>query len=348
MLNTFYVSDFSAIEARVLAWLAGEEDILSAFREGRDVYCESASQAFGRTVTPKDKYERSVGKVRELASGYQGGIGAMATMSKAYGVDLAPAFDLLWGEADADTRKSAVSSYETYLKRLIPFPRKENPEAYDDHFEGMLLVARKGLGEPLPPGVLYWAAGVSADILKQLWRRKNKNIVSFWEECETAAINAVLTGEKQFVGGEAKGRPLITYGTYGKFLLCKSPSGNCISYPMAKVSATETPWGIKDATLSYHTQDDKTWQFGRKFTYGGKLVENITQFVARDCLADAMLRVDDAGFDLVLHVHDEVVVDANPSKDSFTQFHDIMSTAPHWAVGLPFKAESWHGQRYRK
>ena len=135
---------------------------------------------------------------------------------------------------------------------------------------------------------------------------------------------------------------------YGEHLLCRLPSGNCLVYPCAKVSEQKTPWGEMKYTLTYTTQNSQTYQYVRTHTYGGKLVENITQGAARDLLAAALIRLDRAEFCIVLHVHDEVVADGVIGTRDIEEFERIMAEVPPWAEGLPIKVETWKGHRYKK
>jgi DNA polymerase len=311
-----YVGDYSAIEAMVLPWLADVEEKLDIFRTGQDVYCHAATTIYARPITPKNKPERAVGKVSELALGYGGGINAYGTMARGYGVDIAPAYDALWPTAEEHERERAILSYDSYIKRC----------------------EQNDVTEPLDK-----LSGLAADIIKQRWRLNNPEIVQLWYDVERAAIEAVLTGEKQYAAkctfGVAKG---------GDFLLCKLPSGKCISYAFPKVTNADTPWGEKKKTLTYMRVNPKTKNWERMGTYGGKLVENITQATAREILAAAMVRLDDAGFTLILTVHDEVISDELLERDDLALFTEIMAFVPPWAKGLPIKVESWKGRRYRK
>lgn len=328
------VSDFSAIEARVLPWLAGQESTLDLFRQNEDVYCHSAGQTYGRQITKKDKYERSVGKVQELALGYQGGIGAFGTMARGYGVDLRPAYSSIWPTATTEEQEKARLAYASYLGRC----------------------EKAGEVDPLDR-----ASGYAADVIKQRWRKSNPMVVAFWDELEKAAIAAVLNPKQKFtVGGEDDGgfgstRPTITFGMYKDYLLMRLPSGGCLVYPKPRVSENETPWGQKKLSLSYYTVDSVTYQYKRTWTYGGKLAENATQAVARDLLADAMLVMEDAeahgyscNYPIVLHVHDEAVPEVPEGVGSVEEVERIMISSSPWAVGLPLKAEGGRMKRYRK
>lgn len=308
------VCDFSSIEAVTLPWLAEQDSTLEVFRQGEDLYCHEAEHIFGRKIDKSQKYERQVGKTAVLGLGYQGGIGAFGTMARAFNVNLEPAYHVLWASATEEEKEKARSAYQYYLKR-------NEKEAL-----------KKPIGH---------AEGYAADIIKQRWRASNAYVVEFWRAIENAAINAVLLGEKQTVGK-------ITFGMYGPYLLCKLPSGTCLSYPDAKVSNAEDPFGRKKKTLTYKTQNDQNFQYARTYTYGGKLVENITQAVSRDLLADAMIRVEKGGYPIVLHVHDEIVSEKPEGEGSLEEFTQLMSEVPIWAEGLPLKAEGWRGKRYKK
>lgn len=315
-----FVGDFSSIEAVVGPWLAGQQSTLDLFIAGVDLYVDEAKGIFNDpTLTPKNKYQRSVGKVGVLALGFAGGIGAYGTMALSMSVSLLPAYEALWETATIEEQQRAARAYKMYLKR------------------------EETKGNPYPLGE---REGLVADIIKQRWRKKNPKIVAFWQELEDAAVKAVLTGEKHRVGGD--GRPAITYGMVGTSLVCQLPSGGYIVYPFAKVSNAETPWGEKKQTLSYRTEDSQTKQFLRVSTYGGKLFENVVQSTARDLLADSLLRLDAAAYPLVLHVHDEAVADVPTGTRDIKEFEQIMAEVPGWAPGLPVRVEAWKGHRYKK
>ena len=285
--------DFANIEGRVLAWLAGEEWKVNAFKEfddgiGPDLYLVAASRIFGCSVA-EAKPHRQVGKVAELALGYGGGIGAFQTMAKGYSVTV------------ADER---------------------------------------------------------ADSIKAAWRQAHPRIVEFWYALEAAAIAAVLEpGSVQTVGR-------ISYKVKGSFLWCRLPSGRLICYPYPRVEIITTPWGSDKDALTYKTtppQDAKkrhkivpdpsnTNSWVRMSTYGGELAENVTQAAARDLLAEAMGRLELLKFPVVMHCHDEAVVEVKDSAPPQTQswVENIMREVPDWAAGLPVAVEGWRSARYRK
>jgi DNA polymerase bacteriophage-type len=274
--HKFLVADFSAIEARVLAWLAGEEWRLTAFKNPKiDIYSASASKMFGIPLEKIDKSSpwRQKGKVAELALGYQGAVGALIRMGALKG-------------------KNALKE------------------------------------EELPA-------------LVGSWRRANRRIVSLWKTLQDAAFQCVKTGERVRT---IKG---IEFSISNDTMWIKLPSGRKLAYisPRLKVDAEGK------LNISYKGVDQDTKQWGWEKTYGGKLTENIVQAIARDLLADAMLKVDDDGFDIVLHVHDEIIVeivDRFATEVTLKTLCDIMCEPVEWAPDLYLRAEGFISDYYYK
>lgn len=343
-----YTADFSAIEARVNAWLSEEDELLNDFREGRCNYCSLASDIYGHEVNKHDHpNQRQVGKVGELALGYEGGINAFATMAITYRLDLSPAYPHIWATTTSDERERAEKAYARYVHT------QEEPVCKE--------------------------FGLAADIIKQRYRAKRTRIKTFWSEAQEAAIECLLTGLPVkcgkvtfFTNGPKvisekvkslhKG-PAVPYIVEGKsyvatskngcfefdryFMHIKLPSGRCLSYHKPSLTMSKTPWGKKAHKVKYWGLDDRK-QYVELDTYGGKLVENIVQAVARDLLAESFLRIEAAGFKPVLQVHDEVVAEAPIGFCTLEDYEALMSVLPDWAEGLPLKAEGWIGPRYRK
>ncbi|WP_203268488.1 DNA polymerase [Streptococcus uberis] len=259
----FYVSDFSAIEARVIAWFAGEKWRLEVFATHGKIYEASASQMFGIPIEEVDKGLRQKGKIAELALGYQGGPGALKQMG--------------------------------------------------------------ALNMGLEEGELQ---GLVDD-----WRRANPNIVQFWKDVQRAATKALKTRRPIKLGK-------LTFNYRKGFLLIKLPSGRNLAYARAKVESGD--YGDK---ISYEGQGDKAY-FTKQETYGGKLVENIVQATARDILAEALLRIEEAGHDVVFHVHDEAIIEG--SGMTIEEVNNLMAQAPEWAEGLPLNSEGYVTKYYRK
>lgn len=263
------VTDFSAIEARVIAWLAGEKWRLDVFNTHGKIYEASAAQMFKVPIESIGKGSdlRQKGKVSELALGYQGGSGALVQMG-------------------------ALN---------MGLTEKELPE----------LVTK--------------------------WREANTRIVQLWYDVQKAAIRTVKYGEAQFI---QRG---IAFRMHNRHLVVKLQSGRYLVYRNPSIS--DGQFGDQLVYLGVH-QDTKQW--GRIQTYGGKLVENLVQAIARDCLADAMLRIDQAGFKIVMHVHDEIVVEEPIRGRSVDELNAIMGQPISWATGLPLRGDGFETIYYKK
>lgn len=298
--SELFVSDYSAIEGRVNAWQSGEDWKIKAFREKLDLYCLGYEKSFSLapgTVGKKDP-RRQLGKVQELALGYQGGVGAFINLALGYGMDL----DELGRTVSPDDK--SLENWERALKDNTTFGLTK--EVY-----------------------------TACDTLKNGYRKANPNIVSFWYQLQEAAQMVIELKDpkfKYYVG-------MLEFSCSKSWMRIKLPSGRYLCYAVPRIE--------KDGQITYMSWTQKQWR--RTKTYGGKLCENIVQAISRDLLAFALLSLHDAGFPVVLHVHDEAVCDVHKDLGlTFEMFHRIMTTKPKWAAGLPFDAESWHGVRYEK
>ena len=263
----FYVADFSAVEARVIAWLSGEQWRQKAFANNEDIYCASASQMFG---VPVVKYGingelRQKGKIAELALGYGGSIGALKAMG----------------------------------------------------------ATKLGLtDDELPP-------------LVQMWRNASPHIVQFWWDVDKAAKECIKTHLPQTTHGMK-----FIYRSGCMFLRLRS--GRYLCYPQPKIGINR--FGSESITfMGINTV--KKWD--RIETYGAKLVENIVQATSRDLLAEAMRRLEATENTVVMHIHDEAVIDA-PSNRSLDTMVQLMTEVPDWANGLILNAAGFVSDFYKK
>ena len=276
--NVLIDADFSAIEARVISWLAGEQWRLEVFKTHGKIYEASASQMFGvpieRIKKGNPEYAlRQKGKVAELALGYQGGAGALINMG---------ALDM-------------------------------------------------GIPEDDLPDIV------------QRWRDTNKRICDLWYKMNSAAVEAISTGCSVGVGR------LLVSCEYDaahevEYLTVLLPSGRKLYYNSPQIG--ENKWG--GPSISYMGMDQTTKKWKRIETYGGKLVENCVQAVARDCLAQAIESLEKEGLPVVFHIHDEVVIDCRADTATLDDVVNIMSRPIPWAPGLPLNADGWVGGFFKK
>lgn len=267
----FVVSDFAAIEARVLAWIAGEEWTLEAFRQGKDIYCETASMMYRVPVEKhgQNSHLRQKGKVAVLACGYQGGVGAMKRMDKG-------------GSIPEDELQSVVDQ----------------------------------------------------------WREANPKVVKLWRTCELAAKTAI---QEHRTVRLAHG---IAFSYINRNLFIQLPSGRKLCYWDTRLKQDDYTGRL---SITYMGVNQETKQWGETETYGGKLVENIVQATARDCLAVAMTRVSALGYKIVMHVHDEMIVDVpNTDTEAPSRINAIMAQPIDWAEGLPLKGDTYETPFYKK
>lgn len=274
-------ADFSAIEARVIAWLAGENWRLEVFKRGEDIYCASASEMFHCKVVKggENGHLRARGKVAELALGYQGGVGAMRNMDNQHLLDDVP---------------------DTEMQDMV-----------------------------------------------NKWRDASPNIPALWRALDDAAVEVITNGGSVTINKGITLSLRFDYQQNTQVLVIKLPSGRELYYISPSIGTNR--WG--GPSIAYMGMNQKTKKWEKIETYGGKLTENCVQAIARDCLAGAIERLEAAGYPVVFHVHDEVVIDIAPYADNDTMLNDvirIMSEPIPWAEGLPLNADGWVGTFFTK
>ncbi|MET7253626.1 DNA polymerase [Dyadobacter fermentans] len=308
----FIVADFSAIEARVIAWLAGEQWRLDVFNTHGKIYEASASQMFGIPLEEITKELRQKGKVAELALGYQGGVGAMEAMG-ALNMGL--------------TKKE--------LKAIVKAWRKANPAIVE-----LWNASQEAVYNAITyKGQWFEVRGVKvvSDDTLTVALPSGRNLCYVNPRIVTIKYWKVRTKDTEILA-EYLEDPTVETWNY------VSASGKMLPF-MAGDDAPREKWV---SHLVYDGMDQTTKQWKAQETYGGKLVENMVQAIARDCLAVAMLRLDEAGYKIALHVHDEVVLEMPYGKGSIEEVNRIMGLPIKWAPGLPLKAESFETEFYKK
>lgn len=399
--HTFLVADYSAIEARVIAYLAGEKWRMDVFANGGDIYCSSASQMFKVPVVKHgvNGHLRQKGKIAELACIAEGQqvltdqglvpIERVTTDMKVWdGVEWvshdgvvykgkkvvisydgleATADHIVWAEIDGELRTvyfGDAASRSAHLLRARADQRPGGGRAEKKELEGNQGMVRQANTYDIlnagprhrftVSGVLVhncgYGGGVGAlkafgadkmglteeemqDIVTQ-WRQASPTIPKFWRDTENAAKRAL----------ENPGRTLtlpcgVEYGRDANALRCKLPSGRVLSY-----------WGARlddDGSICFMGQNQTTRKWEKTETWGGKLVENIVQAYARDCLAVAMLRLDEAGYKIVFSVHDELIAEA-PEGSRWEDMAEIMGRPIDWAPGLLLRADGYSTPYYLK
>lgn len=287
--NVLIDADFSAIEARVISWLAGQEWRLEVFRTHGKIYEASASQMFHVPIEKIKKGNpeyalRQRGKVAELALGYQGGVSAMRRMDVGHNLD----------------------------------------DLSDDEVKGIV----------------------------DRWRETNSMIRDLWNIVDSAAITVITYGGAQTIRSETTDA-IITLAceldviTGTRYMTILLPSGRKLYYPSPEIGVNR--WG--NPSVSYMGQNQTTKRWERVETYGGKLVENIVQAIARDCLTIAIENLEAQGLHVVFHIHDEVVIDTPAWADEDTMLETvtkIMTKPIPWAQALPLNADGWVDKFFKK
>lgn len=359
--NKLVVADYSNVEGRGLAWLAGEEGALATFRAGTDIYKVLASTMFKVSYDEVTKDQRQIAKAAVLGLGYGGGVNAFLTFAKNLGLDLHQLADDMDGSFPDHIWAAARKGYEYARiqeknKRGFAGKKPERP-SYD-----------------LPKKV--W---LTCDSIKRMYREANPAIAHFWRELDDGVMLAVKNPGKVYWAG-AHVRPALdpsgrfvfdeekavkitrtfTRDDEGKkvpgwWLKLELPSGRVLSYPGVGISV-EKVIDEDDAErpeyrerVRYMGQNQTTRQWQKIYTYGGKLAENVTQALCRDMLAFALVGVERAGWPIVLHVHDEIVTDVpNEPQYSAAELERLMCVLPDWAEGFPLAAEGQELMRYAK
>lgn len=340
--HKFVVADYSNVEGRGLAWLAGEDDLIEVFVNGVDVYKKLASTVFNVAYEAVTKDQRQIAKAMVLGLGYAGGVGAFVTFAKNLGLDLNDMTNTLAGTFPDHIWAATARGYE--WARIQEAKRPPRPGEKDDR----------------PSYILDKKVWRTCDSLKRMYREANPAIVQFWRDIEDAAMAAIRNPGKEFTAGPRRvkfSRNIETDNNGNKvagwWLRMTLPSGRVMSYPGVGLSVSkETDEDGKVSTnvrIKYQGENQLTRQWGFQYTYSGKLVENCTQALCRDLLANALLNVEANGYPIVLHVHDEIICETPDLPEyNVAELGRLMCELPEWAEGFPLVAEGAEMKRYAK
>jgi DNA polymerase len=266
-------ADLAQIEARGVAWIAGQDDLVELFATGSDVYCAMATDIFGRPITKKDEQERWLGKSIVLGCGYQMSWRRFIAQCAANGVAI-----------ESDLAERAVWTYRTRFDR----------------------------------------------------------IPTLWRTMEYCAIEAVRKpGAVIFLDSTER----IAFQCAGGWLRMRLPSGRSIKYRNPSIERDIETGRDK---LTYWGVNSFTKKWGQQTTYGGRLTENAVQGFCRDIVAEAMLRLEDHGYDPLLLVHDEIISECDAGAGDIAQYIDLITRRPSWATDFPIAAEGKIRRRYAK
>lgn len=356
----FVVADYSNVEGRGLAWIAGEKTALMVFKADRDIYCETAGKMFGldpEYIKANRKDLRQIGKACELGLGYGGGVAAFLQFAKNLGLDLYAMAEVMKGTFPDHIWAAAKRGYE--YARINEAKRPPKPGKKDER----------------PTYILPKNVWLTCDAIKRMWREAHPKTVAFWAELEDAVLCAIRNPGKAYWAGanvrpdgrkalkivrtKAKHDPTFDEerddpDAAGWWLKIELPSGRIMSYPGIALSVTteideDTGKKRTSTRIKYQGENQTTRQWGFQYTYGGKLTENIVQALCRDILAWSMPGVEAAGYEIVLSVHDELITEV-PDTDDYTteELCALMCDLPIWAKGFPLAAEGDCMYRYRK
>lgn len=340
----FIGGDLSNIEGRVNAWTAGEAWKLAAFLEydlgiGPDLYKLAYSRSFGVNIDAVDKMMRQIGKVQELALGYQGSVGAFLSMVNTYQIKLGEIVEAVLATTGRNQLDATAAKFD-----------KRSAFGLPEH---------------------WW---VALKVVVDNWRLANPRIVQSWWDRQDAAIDAVLNpGQLITVCG---GR--LAYMSAGGKLLARGPSGKILNYwnprvieqpttievldedgNVIDVMAEDEALALPDGTplgrrkhgkrsVVFDGTDSKTKKWGKRFMYGGFQCENDVQMTSREVIFEAADRIEAAGYNLVLDVHDELLSENPIGSGSEEEFERLMSVNPAWLPGCPLAAAAWKDRRYVK
>lgn len=305
----FLIGDYNQIEARLIAWQAGQQNVLDTYASGLDIYCVQATGIYNRTITKANKDERQVGKYAILAFGYQGGIAAMVRFCRIYKADIKALYKVLWPTTTPDERDKADAAVFLYYKQC----------------------------ERLGSKPCTREEALACDVMKQRFRAANPFIVQYWLDLEVLAAQAIETRNPVYCHK-------VVFFMSGPFLHVRLPSGRDMKYPFAQVDdrgkisyrcIDERGQWSRESTYGGKFAENITQAIARDFICEATLNLDDAGYLDPDCV--------------FFNSHDELVVEVkNTSHCTLEGFLAIMKKNPTWAPDLPIGVEGWQNERYGK
>lgn len=345
-------ADYASIEARCVLWEAGATTALEIFRKGGDIYCDMASAIYGyeitketaKVITSLGHTQRDFGKVAILGLGYGMGFLKFLITLRNYNIQLS--------RADVRDMMSAkrLRIYEDTVRALL-FPTRKHftnwlGECDERKFklaDRRAKIARRQLADEgeNAEDVLHELALCKYTV--ETYRTRYAEVPAMWRAQEKAAIEAVETGKTVRCGP-------VKWRVVGRYLKCRLPSGRCLHYAYPEIKFAKNAWGKVSPSLRFKGRGQTSQKWIRQATYGGKIVENITQAIARDILGYAEVKVDEDlfDFDLLLNIHDQLIAEVDKGCGSDDEFVATMTTLPRVYDGCPIAAEPERYERFRK
>lgn len=361
----FAVADYSSIEARVLVWLADDQEAIDVFASGGDIYLKMASVIYGREITAKDKAERQLGKMAILGLGYGMGYVTFLLTLRASGIYISRE------QVCNIMGRNALTHYEEEVRQDLLLGEFAQENDKNRKLAAKQQIKRLENAQEVVRDIVHELALTKYIVAK--YRATYPNITKLWNSQNAAAIEAVLLwrelleskykqikfnelsdAQKAAVNGPEVVEGKIVWKVENNFLMAVLPSGRAIRYRSPGLRIRKSPWGKESLELYYWSVNGVTRKYEATFTYGGKIVENLAQGFAREIIAHAMLRVNNfkvngkTKYAICMSVHDELVSEVNINTGCAKEYEMLLCEVPEFAKGCPIAAEAEIIARYKK
>lgn len=332
----FMIADYSAIEARIVLWLANAISALKVFERGEDIYCDMATSIYGYEVVKGiHNKQRQFGKQAILGLGYGMGFLTFLLTCRRYGIHFTKE------DCIRIMGVTRLAEYENRIREHLCIGTINKNAA--EKRQARKVIKRLIEAREAPLDIIHELALMKYVV--DIYRAKYPEVKQLWQDQEIAAIKALKNRKNEAIIECGK----VSWHMDKDWLCCRLPSNRLMRYKDPAIKISETSWGEKKPALTYMCMSSVMHKWCRTITYGGKLVENVTQAIARDIMAWAMLKLHkDGTYDTIMSVHDEIISEVDENKGSIDEFETLISTIPFWAKGCPITAEAERVNRYKK